>query len=118
MKRTVEKQGKNSWNHIVGLFAFIHSVVALIVYEVLRFQPCDAGLFLGSCSTGIRLIGATIILSLIVFILLFSAVYYSSVQRYGNGKAIGIAYGIAVCVTICFLMFFHLSGVALVFLSF
>ncbi len=98
MKRIAEKQGKNSWNHVVGLFAFIHSVVALIVYEVLRFQPCDDGLFPGSCGIGRRISVLTLLVAWVVFSGSFSAIMVYGKRKYGE-KIFAVSYIGALLVT-------------------
>lgn len=75
---------KNTWNVTVVLFGIIHSIVALIIYELLWFQPCTDGLFLGACEMGRRMFVLILFAGWVVFSGSFTAIMLCGRHKFGK----------------------------------
>ncbi len=99
----------HTWNAIVVLFGILHSIIALIIYELLWFQPCTDGLFLGTCEMGRRMLALTLLAGWIVFSGSFTAMMFYGKHTYGK-KIIPVSYLGALCITAGSVVTFVLSG--------
>lgn len=109
MKHVSTRKKKNSWNVVVVLFGILHSIVALIIYELLWFQSCTDGLFLGACEMGRRMFALTLFAGWVVFSGSFTAMMLYGKHTYGK-KIIPVSYLGALCITAGSLAIFVLSG--------
>lgn len=106
------RKQKNTWNATIVLFGILHSIVALIIYELLWFQPCTDGLFLGSCEIGRRMFVLVLLAGWAVFSGSFTAIILYGKHKFGK-MIIPVSYLGALAITAGSEAIFFSSGLIL-----